>query len=159
MKENKLSLIKNKISLLVIHCSDTPDDKHLTGIDIHNMHLSFGWDGVGYHKIIQRDGTVENGRPEYWIGAHVYEHNQESLGICLIGKNQFTKKQFNSLEVPTGTVDRITTGFSSKLIYNFISKIKVLMIPKKHEPSFFIGVGTQIKIISLRLQISSKVNP
>ena len=58
MKENKLSLIKNKISFshsLFRHS----DDKHLTGIDIHNMHLSFGWDGVGYHKIIQRDGTVK----------------------------------------------------------------------------------------------------
>ena len=99
MRENKLSLIKNKISLLVIHCSDTPDDKHLTGIDIHRMHLNFGWDGVGYHKIIQRDGTVENGRPEYWIGAHAKGINSISLGVCLIGREHFTKKQFKSLKL------------------------------------------------------------
>ena len=35
------------------------------------MHLKFGWDGIGYHKIINRSGKIENGRPEYWIGAHV----------------------------------------------------------------------------------------
>ena len=70
MKENKCLYLKIKISLLVVHCSDTPDHKNLTGMDIHQMHLGFGWDGVGYHKIVQRDGTIENGRPEYWIGAH-----------------------------------------------------------------------------------------
>ena len=35
------------------------------------MHLGFGWDGIGYHKVILRSGKVENGRPEFWIGAHV----------------------------------------------------------------------------------------
>jgi len=33
------------------------------------MHLKFGWDGIGYHKIINRSGKAENGRPEYLIGA------------------------------------------------------------------------------------------
>ena len=62
------------------------------------MHLGFGWDGIGYHKIICRDGNIENGRPEYWVGAHVKGNNEISLGVCLIGKNEFTKKQFDSLE-------------------------------------------------------------
>ena len=61
------------------------------------MHLSFGWNGIGYHKIICKNGKVENGRPEYWIGAHVYGFNQESLGVCLIGKNNFNSKQLDAL--------------------------------------------------------------
>ena len=60
------------------------------------MHMNFGWDGIGYHKIILRDGTIENGRPEYWMGAHVKGKNNKSLGVCLIGRNQFTNRQFNS---------------------------------------------------------------
>ena len=91
-------LIDKKISLLVVHCSDTENGQNLSAIDIHKMHLGFGWDGIGYHKIIQRSGKVENGRPEYWIGAHVKGKNKISLGVCLIGKNKFTKKQFKSLE-------------------------------------------------------------
>ena len=94
-----MSLVKNKISLLVIHCSDTPDHKNLTGMDIHQMHLGFGWDGVGYHKIVQRDGTIENGRPEYWIGAHAKGINSISLGVCLIGRRHFSKEQFKSLKL------------------------------------------------------------
>ena len=92
-------LLNENIKYLVVHCSDTNNDENIGAKEIHELHLSFGWDGIGYHKVIQRNGFVEMGRPEYWIGAHVYEHNQESLGICLIGKNQFTKKQFNSLKI------------------------------------------------------------
>ncbi|MCE2516458.1 MAG: N-acetylmuramoyl-L-alanine amidase [Alphaproteobacteria bacterium] len=86
------------INYLVVHCSDTPDDEFLTAADIHQMHLGFGWHGVGYHRVICRDGTLEMGRPDYWVGAHVYEHNQESLGVCLIGRHDFTDAQMNALE-------------------------------------------------------------
>ncbi len=91
-------LIDKDIKLLVVHCSDTDNNKDLSAIDIHEMHLNFGWDGIGYHKIIRRSGIIENGRPEYWIGAHVKGKNSSSLGVCLIGKDTFTKKQYNSLE-------------------------------------------------------------
>lgn len=88
----------DKVSLLVVHCSDTDDNQNLSAIDIHQMHLNFGWNGIGYHKIIKRSGEIENGRPEFWIGAHVKGKNEISLGVCLIGKKNFTKNQFISLE-------------------------------------------------------------
>ena len=91
-------LINNQISLLVVHCSDTDNKMNLRAIDIHKMHLDFGWDGIGYHKIILRSGKIENGRPEFWIGAHVKGKNSISLGVCLIGRDHFTKKQYRSLE-------------------------------------------------------------
>ena len=86
------------IKYLVVHCSDTDDDNNLSALDIHKMHLSFGWDGIGYHKVINRLGEVENGRPEYWVGAHVKGKNFVSLGVCLIGRKNFTKMQFKALE-------------------------------------------------------------
>ena len=91
-------LISKNIKLLVVHCSDTEDSQDLSAIDLHEMHLKFGWDGIGYHKVICRNGEIQNGRPEYWVGAHVQGKNQESLGVCLIGRNFFTSKQFVSLE-------------------------------------------------------------
>ena len=91
-------MINDQIKLLIVHCSDTPDDIDINARHIHKMHLDFGWDGIGYHKVICRDGLVENGRPEYWIGAHVRGKNRSSLGVCLVGRNKFTKKQYNSLE-------------------------------------------------------------
>ena len=88
----------NNIRYLVVHCSDTPDDEPVTAKDIHAMHLGFGWHGVGYHRVINRDGLIEPGRPDYWIGAHVYGHNEISLGVCLIGRTEFTDAQFTALE-------------------------------------------------------------
>jgi len=87
-----------KIKYLIVHCSDTSDKEKKSALDIHEMHLSFGWDGIGYHKTIDRSGKIENGRPEFWVGAHTYGLNNQSLGVCLIGQYTFTKKQFYSLE-------------------------------------------------------------
>lgn len=88
--------INENIELLIVHCSDTTNNYNAR--DIHEMHLNFGWDGIGYHKIILRSGKIENGRPEYWVGAHVKGKNERSLGVCLIGRKTFTKNQFKSLE-------------------------------------------------------------
>lgn len=86
------------IQYLVVHCSDTPDDEPIGAPEIHEMHLGFGWHGVGYHRVINRQGIVESGRPDYWQGAHVYGHNEISLGVCLIGRSGFTEEQFDALE-------------------------------------------------------------
>ena len=55
-----------------------------------------GWRGIPQDS--NRSGKVENGRPEYWMGAHVKGKNDISLGVCLVGKNKFTEKQYLSLE-------------------------------------------------------------
>ena len=89
----------NDIDLLVVHCSDTPDDQPLRARDIQEMHLGFGWHGIGYHQVICRDGTREAGRPEYWRGAHVKGVNERSLGVCLIGRQNFTTAQMDSLAI------------------------------------------------------------
>jgi N-acetylmuramoyl-L-alanine amidase len=87
-----------KIRYLVVHCADTPDDQLLDARDIHQMHLGFGWHGIGYHRVICRDGLIQQGRPDFWIGAHVKGFNDVSLGVCLIGRSQFTDAQFTALE-------------------------------------------------------------
>ena len=86
------------IDLAVLHCSDSPDHHYVTAADIHEWHLARGWDGVGYHYIIERDGTISNGRPEYWKGAHVRDYNTGSIGICVVGRDAYTPEQFKSLD-------------------------------------------------------------
>ena len=48
--------------------------------------------------MICQDGTLESGRPHFWVGAHVYDHNEESLGVCLIGRENFSDAQLATLE-------------------------------------------------------------
>ena len=97
-KDNSLKKLE-VVQFIIVHCSDTSSTEVDNAADIHEMHLSFGWHGIGYHKVIKRDGFIENGRPEYWKGAHAYGYNDKSLGVCLIGKKQFTQPQFKSLYV------------------------------------------------------------
>ena len=40
------------IQYLVVHCSDT--DFNWVTSDIHKLHVEFGWDGIGYHKVIEK---------------------------------------------------------------------------------------------------------
>lgn len=86
-----------KIKYLVVHCSDSPNDREVDAAEINRWHLERGWDGIGYHAVIQRSGLLEYGRPPYWQGAHVKGHNHESLGVCMIGDDVFTDAQFRTL--------------------------------------------------------------
>lgn len=91
------------ITRIVIHCSDTPNGRETSAADIHRWHSDpkpkgNGWDGIGYHHVITIHGDVQAGRPHYWQGAHAAPFNQDSLGICLIGRDQFTDAQWRSLE-------------------------------------------------------------
>ena len=60
--------------------------------------------------MIRTDGTIERGRPLESIGAHAKGHNDESIGICLIGGidskghsvDNFTQAQKDSLRELVG---------------------------------------------------------
>lgn len=72
---------------IVIHHTGFPDvDKDSTAADIHKYHQEHNqWAGIGYHYLIRKDGTIEQGRQPGKVGAHAFGHNGKSLGICLAG--------------------------------------------------------------------------
>jgi N-acetylmuramoyl-L-alanine amidase len=74
-----------RITHIVIHYSATFEDQDITAADIDKMHKARGWKGIGYHWFIRRDGTVEIGRPESQVGAHVGGQNSGKIGICCAG--------------------------------------------------------------------------
>lgn len=74
-----------KITKIIVHCSATPDGRDYTVEDIDRWHRAKGWDGIGYHYVIYRDGTVHAGRDVAKAGAHCAGHNADSIGVCYIG--------------------------------------------------------------------------
>ena len=70
---------------IVIHCSATKEKKDYSIEDIKKWHLQRGFKDVGYHFVIKLDGTIEIGRPLDKIGAHVANHNNNTIGVCYIG--------------------------------------------------------------------------
>jgi len=80
------------LSEVIVHCSATrPNwmDGHSTEAkvdEIRRWHISGnGWSDIGYHYVIDRDGTVAKGRPLARTGAHTRGRNRDTVGICLIG--------------------------------------------------------------------------
>jgi len=73
------------ITHLVVHCAATPAGKIFHAADIRSWHLRQGWADIGYHFVIDLDGTIEVGRPLDRAGAHVTGFNAHSIGICYIG--------------------------------------------------------------------------
>jgi N-acetyl-anhydromuramyl-L-alanine amidase AmpD len=70
---------------IFIHCTATRPSQEYGLKEARADHLARGWSDVGYHYIVRRDGTVEQGRPETVAGAHARGHNHDSLGVALEG--------------------------------------------------------------------------
>lgn len=113
------------VRLIVIHCSATPNARTLftgkyntpgwrdpvTEIDAWHKERGFQrdtyWRGrqnprleaIGYHFVIARNAALFSGRHEYEPGAHVQGWNAASLGICLVGTDQYTALQWAQLRV------------------------------------------------------------
>lgn len=91
------------VSYLVVHTAADPREggSHDTPArDIRRWHLARGWTDIGYHYVVRRSGGVEQGRPEWRVGAHVEGLNTKSIGICLSGhgdKAPMTQEQENAL--------------------------------------------------------------
>lgn len=89
------------IKMVVLHCSDSDDSLDYGFKEINQWHKERGFvspSGIncGYHYIIRRNGSIELGRPEEEIGAHVKGYNSKSLGICWIGRKQMSDKQLDT---------------------------------------------------------------
>lgn len=81
------------INEIIIHCSATPEGKDYTVDTIKQWHLQRGFNDIGYHYVIYRDGSIHNGRKEEIAGAHCTGHNAKSIGICYIGGMDSSNKK------------------------------------------------------------------
>ena len=81
-----------KIDAIVIHCSATRVGQDIRAADIDKWHKERGFKEIGYHFVIDLDGTVEKGRELPKDGAHCnlagssgLNYNKHSIGICYVG--------------------------------------------------------------------------
>lgn len=75
-----------EINDFIVHCSATYADQDVGAEEIRRVHVQEnGWQDIGYHYVIRRNGEIEEGRPLEKMGAHCRNHNAHSIGICLVG--------------------------------------------------------------------------
>lgn len=75
----------HQINYIIVHCSATKSSKDFHAKDIKQWHIQRGFDTIGYHYVIDLNGTVEKGRDISVPGAHCKGYNSCSIGICYIG--------------------------------------------------------------------------
>ena len=84
-EKGELKKSTRTINEIIVHCSATPEGKDYTLDTIRQWHRQRGFSDIGYHYVINPDGTVEEGRDVNIAGAHCSGHNSKSIGICYIG--------------------------------------------------------------------------
>ena len=72
-----------QISGVIVHHSAS--DPGWTYEDIDRVHWARGFQGCGYHFIVETGGRVRLGRRLDLMGAHASRHNEGTIGICLMG--------------------------------------------------------------------------
>lgn len=97
-----MSRTHRPIDLIVIHCAATPNGRPHTAADIRKWHTDpepkgRGWSDIGYHHVLRIDGGLDLGRPLRRSGAHAAGHNSNSIGICLVGTDRFSPRQWEML--------------------------------------------------------------
>lgn len=105
------------INRIVIHCAATKNGRQLATARATAAQVIDGWHKergfkrstpwvniynnslrhIGYHFVIDTDGTVEKCRAIGETGAHAKGYNTGSIGICLVGTDKFTRAQWDEL--------------------------------------------------------------
>lgn len=99
--------VRHTTDYIVIHCAATRAAMDVGVKEIRQWHKQRGWSDIGYHFVIRRNGKIERGRAENQVGAHVANHNHNTIGVCLVGglgegkgwppENNFTEAQWAAL--------------------------------------------------------------
>ena len=100
---------REKTEFLCVHCSSTTPDQDIGVREIDEYHRSLGWACCGYHYVIRRNGSLENGRPEDDVAAHVKNFNNCSIGICLVGglNRDGRTSEFNFSRIQMATLESL----------------------------------------------------
>ena len=65
--------MRKETKYIIIHCSATRPSQDIGFEEINRWHRAKGWLMCGYHFIIKRNGTIEDGRLTDEVGAHCRE--------------------------------------------------------------------------------------
>ena len=101
-----------KIDKIIIHCAATPEGRDVKMETIKSWHVKGnGWSDIGYHFIIELDGTIKEGRPMHRSGAHTKSHNANSIGVCYVGGIDKDKKPKDTrTEAQRQSMDNLIAG-------------------------------------------------
>ena len=76
---------RKETKYIIIHCTATKPSMDIGLEEVDSWHRARGFLSCGYHKIIRRDGTIEQGRADEEVGAHCRGRNHDSISVSMVG--------------------------------------------------------------------------
>jgi len=100
---------RRKVNRVFIHCSASDHPEHDNIEVIRQWHLARGFDDIGYHFFIHKNGNVSCGRSLERTPASQRGHNLGTISICLHGFHieKFTQAQYHTLQNMTKYINSI----------------------------------------------------
>ncbi len=91
---------RRRIDRVFIHCSASDVPAHDSVDVIREWHLARGFDDIGYHFFIHKNGDLSPGRDIERTPAAQHGHNLRTIAICLHGlkREKFTAAQEKTLQ-------------------------------------------------------------
>jgi len=85
--EAEIAKINREVTEVVVHWTDTYSNKNIGSEELNRTHIELGINGIGYHYVIRRDGSLQRGRPVNVKGDHASEngHDEYSIGLVFVG--------------------------------------------------------------------------
>lgn len=105
---------RSATDMIVIHHtgSGAYNDIDASAEQIHGWHLNNpGWAGIGYHYVVRKNGTIEEGRPHWVVGSHAYGENWHTIGIHLSGDFTFNSPTPAQIESVAMLLANICTDY------------------------------------------------
>ncbi len=109
---------------------------------IRVAHLGRGFGDIGYHYIIDPNGTIWQGRPLNWQGAHVANQNPGNLGIMCMG----------NFEVQRPTSDQLAAlrRFTQSQMQRYSVRVKNVYTHRELAQTACPGRNMQPAVVAMR---------
>lgn len=134
-----MATVRKKTEFIAVHCSATRPSMDVGVVEIRKWHRAQGWEDIGYHWVIRRNGKLEKGRAENLVGSHVKGYNATSIGVCLVGgvaQDDFTKPENNFTPAQFATLRELLANLKGRFLQAVIQGHRDFPKVAKDCPSF-----------------------
>lgn len=111
-KERPLSAV-TKVAIHHSLTDNIPGNKDIFAFARYHIE-TLDWPGIGYHYVIDADGTIYKCNPATVKSYHVGKHNYHTLGVCLVGDFRNDKPTREQSEALEGLLVNLATGYNIK---------------------------------------------
>lgn len=85
------------VKRLIIHHSAST--RETTVETLRGWHKARGFNEIGYHRVIDGNGTIHATRGLTVQGAHALGANHDSWGVCVMGDNTREDRRWNEVQI------------------------------------------------------------